>query len=350
MPSTLTAAPRSFSPDFNQMLKVLRRQKPDRPVQYELFLNMKLYSEYGNEGRPMPTNQPEEMVVCIAHAFAALGYDHCHPWGLYDFCFPKNTQARAETISLNEGSVIQTREDFERYPWPDVAKARFVDFDKIAKRIPSGMKLMPLGPGGVLENTISLVGYENLCLMLNDDPDLARDIFDAVGSRLLQMYEILLPQEVVGAIVSNDDWGFKTQTMLSTQQMRQYVFPWHKKIVAAAHRIGKPVVLHSCGNPETIIEDIIQDLKFDGKHSYEDTIIPVETAYEQWQGRIAVMGGLDVDFLCRKTPEEVYRRTCAMLERTAGRGGWALGSGNSIPEYIPRPAYLAMLRAGWEKM
>jgi uroporphyrinogen decarboxylase len=209
------------------------------------------------------------------------------------------------------------------------------------------MKLVPLGPCGVLENVTALVGYENLCFMLIDDPGLAQDVFDAVGSRLLRMYEILVRYESVGAVVSNDDWGFKTQTMLAPADMRKYVFPWHKKIVAAAHAAGKPVILHSCGNPEEIIDDIIDDIKLDAKHSYEDNIVPVEQAYERWGTRIAIMGGLDVDFLCRSKPEEVYQRAKAMLERSTKKGGYALGSGNSIPEYIPRENYLAMISAAW---
>jgi uroporphyrinogen decarboxylase len=37
-----------------------------------------------------------------------------------------------------------------------------------------------------------------------------------------------------------------------------------------------------------------------------------------------------------------------MLERTKAKGGYALGSGNSIPEYIPRESYYAMISAAWE--
>jgi len=37
-----------------------------------------------------------------------------------------------------------------------------------------------------------------------------------------------------------------------------------------------------------------------------------------------------------------------MLERTASRGGYALGTGNSVPEYIPYENYIAMVRAAWE--
>lgn len=86
-------------------------------------------------------------------------------------------------------------------------------------------------------------------------------------------------------------------------------------------------------------------MKFDGRHSYEDKIVPVEKAYAELRGKIAVIGGIDVDFLSRATPGEVYDRSRRLLEMTAATGGFALGSGNSIPDFIPDENYLAMLRA-----
>jgi len=118
--------------------------------------------------------------------------------------------------------------------------------------------------------------------------------------------------------------------------------------VEVAHRHNKPCILHSCGYFGEIIEDVIEDMGFDGRHSYEDNIMPVEEAYEKYHDRIAVMGGIDVDFLTTRTPEEVYARAKAMVERSADRGGYVLGSGNSIPDYIPLKNYLAMTRAAME--
>jgi uroporphyrinogen decarboxylase len=57
------------------------------------------------------------------------------------------------------------------------------------------------------------------------------------------------------------------------------------------------------------------------------------------------MGGIDMDFLTRKTPEEVYFRSIKLLEQTSDRGGFALGSGNSIAHYVPMENYLTMVRA-----
>ena len=97
--------------------------------------------------------------------------------------------------------------------------------------MPAGMKLCLRGPGGVLENTIAILGYDNLCYLLYDDPELVQAVTDKVGSTLLRYYQCMAPHSAIGFLCSNDDWGFNTQTFLSTDAMRQYIFPWHKKIV-----------------------------------------------------------------------------------------------------------------------
>jgi uroporphyrinogen decarboxylase len=48
------------------------------------------------------------------------------------------------------------------------------------------------------------------------------------------------------------------------------------------------------------MEDLIEDVGIDGKQSYEDAIIPVTEAYRQYADRISILGGIDVDFLCRE--------------------------------------------------
>ena len=48
-------------------------------------------------------------------------------------------------------------------------------------------------------------------------------------------------------------------------------------------------------------------------------------------------------FLARSTPQAIHDRARAMLERSRDRGGYALGSGNSIPDYIPPINYLTMI-------
>jgi len=336
----------SSGPDFENLLQVLRRRVPERPTLFEFFLNGPLYAKLSGRPYKRAEDRISELRRLVL-AFKNAGYDYATFHGS-GFGFPAGEKPALKTVSLNAGAVITDRKSFEAYAWTEPEEYDYSALDNIASDLPEGMKIIVCGPGGVLENAISLVGYERLCLMLADDPQLAKDVFDAIGSRLVKHYKLVSAFNTVGACISNDDWGFKTQPLLSPAQLRQYVFPWHRQIVAAIHAAGKPAILHSCGCVFAVMDDIIDDMKYDGKHSYEDVIQPVEEAYTQYGKRIAILGGIDVDFICRSTAEEVKRRAKAMLEQTATNGSYALGTGNSVPEYIADEKYFAMISAATE--
>ena len=334
-------------PDFNNIRKVLNKQTPDRPTLFELFMNRPLYERLAGRVLPAGADTVEEMRL-IVEAYTAAGYDYTTAYASnYSLGWSEDTHEKhyANTISLNEGFCITDRASYERYHWNDPESFDSSRLEKAKDFLPEGMKLMVMGPGGVLENVISLVGFDNLCLMLYDDPDLVQEIFDRVGSGLLGYYRTAIEHDTVGFLCSNDDWGFNTQTFLSPEDMRKYVFPWHKQIVDLAHHHGKPCILHSCGYFEDMMDPVIDEMQYDGKHSYEDNILSVEESYEKWNPRIAILGGIDVNFIANASPEDIKKRACAMLERTMERGGYALGTGNSVPEYIPQENYLAMISA-----
>ena len=328
-------------PDYTQLLKVLNKQAPDRPTLFEFFLNGTLHNSL-TEGEIFEEGDATAEVRKVINAFNNAGYDYVTIQGS-GFHFPGKQKERKSTLSLNDASTITDWETYNQYIWPEPEDFSTEILDIATPLLPEGMKIISQGPMGVLENTISLVGYDNLCLMLYDDPKLAKQIFDDVGSRLVRYYQQIVTHNSVCALVSNDDWGFKTQPMLSPADMRKYVFPWHKKIVEVGHAHNKPVILHSCGQAEEIMEDIIVDIGFDAKHSYEDVIMPIEEAYEKYKGRIALLGGIDVGFICTASPKEIAARSKAMIERAAKTGGYALGTGNSVPEYVPHENYFAMI-------
>lgn len=330
-------------PDFNQLLKVLNKEVPDRPVLFELFLNDELYGILAGEEIANMTDDAAHYRKVIT-AFRNAGYDYATIDGTTDFWFTTPEKDLKESQSANSGVVITDRASFEAYPWPDPINANYSPIELASTVLPEGMKLITKGPGGIEENAIDLVGYDNLCYMLYDNPELLSDIFSALGSRLYEYYKRCLAFDSVGAIIVNDDWGFKSQTLFPPSLLREHVFPWNKKIVEAAHKAGKKAILHSCGNLSAVMDEIIDDLGYDAKHSYEDVITPVEEAYEKWSGRIAIMGGIDVDFMCVSSEEDIAKRCAAMLDRVADRGGYALGTGNSVPTYIPYEKYFTMVR------
>jgi uroporphyrinogen decarboxylase len=340
---------KAFQPDIQQLIKVLKRERPDRPVLFEFIINLETCLAFSDrDTQPQPGTL--DYYRMIIEAFRKLGYDAAPVYTFESglFSFPKGEQESLASRSQNQGALITNRESFERYPWPDAGLGNYELYDQLSDYLPDGMKLLGFSNGGVLENATDIVGFEKLCEMYLMDPELTGEIFDHIGKRLIKFYSIVASMDSVGVCIVNDDWGFKTQTMFPPEMMESYVFPYIRKIVEVIHASGKPAILHSCGNVKNIMEKIIEDLKLDGKHSFEDGIYPVEDAWDWWSDRIAIIGGIDVDFLTRKAPEEIYQRSLRMLEKTSGAGGFALGSGNSIPEFVPVENHLAMIRAAVE--
>jgi uroporphyrinogen decarboxylase len=336
--------PRKYPPDFGQLLKVLHREKPDRPVLFEYFTNNPLNALLAGKPGFVPETQ-EELFRMTIDAFFNAGYDYVSiPSRFYkSLAFETAPHDKKASVSQNAGALITDRESFNAYPWPDPEEGDYMALERFASLLPPGMKFITPGPGGLLENVIDLVGFERLCGMLYEEEELVRDIFDAVGSRLVRFYEICSSYESVGALIVNDDWGFKTQTLFDPENMRKHLFPGHRKIVEAIHSTGKPAILHSCGNIYSMLEEIIETIGYDAKHSYEDVILPVEQAWLEWGNKIAILGGIDMDFLVNRSPEEIMERAVRLLELTQSKG-YALGSGNSVPEFIPVENYLAMIR------
>ncbi len=329
-------------PDFANLLAVLDRQAPWRPTLFEFFLNDPLYRRLaGAEVSAMTDDLAEYRIQMLA--YRNVGYDYVTLRGS-EFAVPKDTKGEgASSVSLNTGVMITGPKDIDRYPWPDPDAADYSHLDRLSDELPQGMKIIVWGPGGVLENVIDLVGYDRLCYLTVDDPGFVQELFDRVSAPLVRYYEICGRYDTVGAMISNDDWGFKTQTVLAPEDMRRYVFPWHKRIVDAIHGTGRPAILHSCGNLELVMDEVIDTMGYDGKHSFEDTILPVEEAYERWGSRIAILGGIDVDFVIRASVDDIKKRARAMLDRTREQGSFALGTGNSVPEYVPQEKFLALI-------
>jgi len=94
-----------------------------------------------------------------------------------------------------------------------------------------------------------------------------------------------------------------------------------------------------------VMDDAIA-LGIDAKHSNEDAVAPYEEWINRYGDRIGLLGGIDVDLLCQNKPEDVFKMVPERGQRYHGMAnGYALGSGNSIPDYVPIDGYLAMVAA-----
>ena len=319
------------APDFERLRQTLsRRGRPGFAPFYELYVNpgvMEKLLDKKIQGR-----------ADTLEFYHRAGYDYVPAW-------PGLPLRRGNMGDSAGDHPIGDWRSFEAYPWPTTDDITFDEFDALAPKLPDGMKVIGQ-TGGIFEALESLCGYSTLCYLLCDARDLVAAILDHLEALYVAMYTGMARLDTVGALVVSDDLGFKTQTLIAPDDLRELVLPRHKKLVDIAHAHGKPCILHSCGNLQSIMDDIIGTVGIDAKHSYEDAILPVAEAKRLYGDRIAILGGFDVDRLCRSSVAEIQDYTERLLADCAD-GGYALGSGNSIADYVPTDNYLTMLETGW---
>ncbi len=345
-------------PDVRRFIEVVMgRRRTERPPLVEYLIDDALRKPIITEllGRewvePIPGDRRSEEAYLdnFIAFFPAMGYDFVR----YEESLPfveteviGADQTRADGLrhwrDLHRGTIASWA-DYERYPWPVVTDQTLANYEYLSKHLPEGMGLLVCHAGGIYEHLSAIFSYEGLCYALYDQPDLVEAVAQRIGEAMWDVYRQLVELEGVVAIFPGDDMGFRSATLIPPEALRRYTLPWHKRYAKLAHDHGLPYFLHSCGNIIQIMDDLIDDVGIDAKHSFENAIMPIEQFQARYGERIGVLGGVDVDILARGSPEQVRAEVRRLIDVCHPRGRFAIGSGNSIPSYIPVENYLSML-------
>ncbi|MAE66861.1 MAG: hypothetical protein CMJ18_21600 [Phycisphaeraceae bacterium] len=288
----------------------------------------------------------------IVDLYAHLGYDYVPVW-LPTVGMPEGERlAATDTADLSRGQrrwvnqhqgQIASRDDLNRYPWDEVTW-EFDVLDVIAAHLPDGMRMVV--SNSTFEVVLKdLLGYEAFFYLLHDDRGLVEETLERWGDKVEEYYREALRRPAVGAIFHADDLGFRTGSFLSPADTARIVLPWFRRYVSLAHENGRTAWLHSCGNLAALMDDLI-DVGFDALHSFQDLVMPVTDFKRRYGHRIAALGGVDMDRFARSSEAGLRAYVRHVLGACVPGGRYALGSGNSVANYVPVRNYLAMLDEG----
>lgn len=340
----------TFENDYRHMLDVLANRRPQRLPVYEHIIC------------------PEIMEKILDVPFAGLiegdAADISEYFKHYCRFFQKMTydtvsfEVTITEILPDHGAIyggrpgpIQSRQDFEAYPWDELPERYWrlgqPQFDALIQWMPAGMKALGGVGNGVLEIAEDLVGFQYLAYMSVDDPDLYADLYRQIGDLMVTIWTQFLARygDAFAICRFGDDLGFRSNTLVSHDTIREHILPQYRRVIDLIRGAGRPFLWHSCGCIFDIMDDVIA-LGIQAKHSNEDAIAPFDRWISLYSDRIGLLGGIDVDTLYHKTPEVIRAEVVekgTRFRQTAN--GYALGSGNSIPDYVPVDGYLAMIEA-----
>ncbi len=347
-------------PDWEAFLRCLRREGTPRRVHViELYLDKEVRDEVAarfdlSDG--LSKDDPDFHLKREIRIQRFLGYDYVR-CSVDDINMQIHRKPAQDTACLKRSGgrmfvdekrgPITSWAEFEAYPWPDPETFTTRALQWYEAHLPDDMCIVGSGQFAHFAEWLTwLMGYETLCYSLFDQ----RNLVEAISRRLLEIYEAmvarLLEFDRVKVLWGSDDMGFRSGTLISPDDLRTLVLPGHRAMAQAAHAAGRPYLLHSCGKIEAIMPDLVNVVGIDGIHSFEDAITTVEEAKTAWGRRIAILGGLDMDFLCRSDEAAIRSRVRRTLDACLPGGGYCLGTGNSVANYIPLQNYLVMLDEG----
>ena len=332
-----------FSPNINAFLKTLRRQKVSyiplaelgvHPKIKELFLSKKI------------TDLEDDVLF-----WHKAGYDYIKLQPKADFNpmkigLGKNVSYNDDgTIfrkwaSENKG-VISNLDDFEKYTFPSISDFDYTNFEKIKSFLPDGMGVIGQY-GDIFTMTWEMMGFESFSIALFENEELITLLNNKLGELVVSMFEYFAQSDTVNAIWYSDDIAYTNSLLVSQDVLDKYFFPWLKKIGDLAKQYNKPFIYHTDGIIYDVMDKIIS-CGVDAIHPIEPKAMNIADVKQRYGNQLCLIGNIDVDLLARGSVYEIRKNVIKNIEQAGYNGGYCVGSGNSIPEYVKLENYITMI-------
>jgi uroporphyrinogen decarboxylase len=238
-------------------------------------------------------------------------------------------------------SAISDDRGFDSYPWIGPADVYYKDLDLIETVLPDEMKVI-VNVGPIFSGAWRCMGLESFSIACTENPPLVEAVVDKTGSLLLAIAQNALERPYVGGIWLGDDFAYTTGLMVSPAFLRQHIFPFYARVGDLCRRQGKLFIFHSDGKLTDVFDDLLA-CGIQAVHPNEPTSVDIVQLKQRWGDRVSFIGNVDVDLLARGSLQDVAEAVMFLIENVAPGGGFALGSGNSVADYVPLPNFRMLL-------
>jgi uroporphyrinogen decarboxylase len=183
-----------------------------------------------------------------------------------------------------------------------------------------------------------IVGTERFLLALIENPEWCQDMFGHlldVNLKLLNMvwnagYEF-------DSIWWPDDMGYKHNQFFSLQMYRDLLKPFHQKAIDWAHAKGIKVHLHSCGDINPFIPDLI-DMGLDALNPLEVKAGMDPIHLKKTYGKELVLNG-GINAVLWDDPDAIANEMRRLIPVLKESGGYIFSSDHSVPSSVSLDAF-----------
>ena len=196
--------------------------------------------------------------------------------------------------------------------------------------------------GDLWERATFMRGMEDLLADVVLHRQFVEELLRGLADFILKTMEILFENFEFEAIALSDDYGTQQSLLISPALWRKLIKPLLAEIFTLAKKHNRVNFLHSCGNVESIVGDLV-DIGLDILHPIQPEAMDIYRLKSEYGDYLTFCGGIRTqDLLPRRTPGEVRREIRTLKAAMGKNGGYILEPGITIQDDVPLENILAM--------
>ena len=267
-------------------------------------------------------------------------------WGIEEF---ENMTISGWTMEMGPSPLASATnlKDLQNYNWPE---NDWFDYTGMRRKLEDWQDFSIIATGAsVFQHVTFLRGTDILMMDMMMYPEIANYLFDKFFNFYHEYYRRMFEEagDLIDIFALADDLGMQNTLLISPELFDEYVAPRLKKMTDLAHLYNIKLLLHTCGNVETIIQRFI-DLGVDILDPLQpESMDPVEIK-NKYGRDICLRGGISVQNIVSKgTAKEVKAESKRIMKALMKGGGYIFAPGHPVlQDDVPVENILAMYKAG----
>jgi uroporphyrinogen decarboxylase len=228
---------------------------------------------------------------------------------------------------------IQSAEAIKHYEFP---RLDAFQYDNISRWVQDGEYFVAAQIDTGYFKANQLVGFEDYMLYLLEHKPALHELMEKFTQFQIEMADHLIKLGV-DCIWLSDDHAYNSGPFISPALFREFDLRYMRQIVAHVRAQDVPVVLHSCGNLNYTLRDIVET-GINGLHAIQPSAHNDIYAYKRTYGHtLCFLGNMDInELLPNGSPWEIDQKVQEMVAHMfADRTGFILTTCNLLGSDVP---------------
>ena len=186
-------------------------------------------------------------------------------------------------------------------------------------------------------------GIENFLLDLAGSPEWSKALLDMIIRKNLVMLENVLVCQDFDAVLLGSDWGTQSDLIMSPCCFRTMIKEGEKLEYDLIKKYGKDVFVHSCGNIEKIMDDLVE-IGVQALNPVQPECMDIYALKTKYGDKITFFGGISTQqTLPYGTPEQVESEMVKVINAMSVNGGYIIAPSQEIQPNVPYDNLIALI-------